>query len=159
MDVKITLDASQLADQLSGHNLDELLSELVFKHDDLMRYAARRLVEDLDGWSSRDPEIQMQFLIEVERKFATTCKWSLIDSVISLAKNISTHKSIYWKMYHDKKHGDFFREWIDFNGIKNNYTCEFAEVSDLKEFIESKIKEMTPRSVGDMVYEKLKERR
>jgi len=105
MDVKITLDASQLADQLSGHNLDELLSELVFKHDDLMRYAARRLAEDLDGWSSRDPEIQMQFLIEVERKFATTCKWSLFDSVICLAKNISTHKSIYLKMYNDKKHG------------------------------------------------------
>lgn len=157
MRVNVDIDAAQLADQLTGYSAEELITELMFSHEDLMRLCMRRLVEDFpDAWSSKDPEFQKDFLVAVERKFALGCKWSLLDSVIQLAREICAHKALYWRMYHDPWHRDFFCKWLSENDIPNNYTSNFPEVEDLKKFIDEKFKEMAPKSIGEQVYEKLR---
>lgn len=84
--------------------------------------------ENLDFYWGDDNERRLKILSALEDELISCYKWSFIYEIKSYIKNHSDHTEIYWEMYHDKCHGEFFRKWMESKGIGKNYDKRYCRV-------------------------------
>jgi len=127
------LDLYETINNLTDEARHELVRALTC--DRVMEEAAKRMAGDSDMWASGDTKVALKFLSSVENHLLSGYKWGILQNLEQLAKNMITQEHLYWKMRNDPVHNEFFRQWLEDNNIKSNYTPEFKGVKEFKEYV------------------------
>jgi len=114
---------------LYEHDIMQVLKGLAL--DDRVAHAViERLANgDRGFFSGKDREMQRKCLEAMREQVLNDLDWSIISEfgVAQRLKNRREAQHIYWAMYHDPEHADFFRKWLDEKGFTSNYTTERAD--------------------------------
>jgi len=142
--LKIVIDLYELVQEIPEKERHKLARIITW--DDIMEEAVRRLIDESPDWcSSNDKMHTLNVLSKMEEHVLSGYKWSILQNLDKLAKNLIIHKHLYWKMYHDPIHKDFFRNWLEENKIEDNYITKFKTYLEFKVFIENKLTEFENR--------------
>lgn len=127
---------------MSGEQKLLLLKELAMEKEVSEQVVKRIILDDLNWELSEDNDYRLKILEEINRKTIETLDWKLMAKLLrdvdSKLNELKNHKELYWKMYHDDVHGDFFRKWLKENKIESDYQKEEKE---LKKYVKNKIDE------------------
>lgn len=107
----------------------------------------KRLAEDdPDFWCSDDYERTLPEMLSMcEDTLISKLKWNLLEltDIKTAVRHIHSDKELYWKMYHDPKHGEFFTKWLRANTPHNTWEIakEAADkkLDELKQLLEQKL--------------------
>jgi hypothetical protein len=136
----LKLNLSQLFEGFNQDERSQIAASLCW--GDILQEAIKRLCGESDMWDSTDPTLTLEVLSKMEDRLISKCRWSLLRNLEDLSKNIASHQHIYWKMYHDPNHGDFFQDWLRKNNIESNYTCDIKSHEEFMKMVEEKLDAM-----------------
>jgi len=131
------LDLYETINNLTEEERHELV--LALTGSTIMEEVAKRMAGDSDIWASGDTKVALKFLSSVENHLLSGYKWSILQNLEQLAKNIITQEHLYGKMRNDPVHKEFFQQWLEDNNIKSNYTTEIKGVTEFKEYVEKSL--------------------
>jgi len=107
----------------------------------IMDEAIKRLIGMSENWGGNDKEKAVEVLSKMEKHVLSGYKWHILKNLDKLAENMITHEHLYWQMYHDPQHGEFFREWLREHNIESNYTPKLKDYKEFKDWVETKLNE------------------
>lgn len=137
----LSLDVSTILDSLTEEDRMRLAEHLCW--GEIMKEAVNRLVDDSPNWRSDDQKIRLDFLLRVETRLLSGYKWDILRDLNTLAKNLTSHRDIYWLMVHDEneERNRIFRDFFREKGIESNYTHKLPDYESLKKLVEDNLSE------------------
>ena len=136
----ITIDLYELFDELPDESKDKIAKAITWKS--IMKEAVARLLQESENYSNPDDSLlTVEVLTKMEKRLLSGYKWRILRQLEQLAKNIISHEFIYWKMYHDPVHAEFFQSWLNRNNIESNYSPKFANYQEFRTMVEDKLEE------------------
>jgi hypothetical protein len=151
---KVVLDFEEMFyDWFNSLNQDHqrvVLQSLSLNHSVEMALL-ERLAEPSDVWSSEDGKLMISLLGKVEQHLVSRLQWSALHDLDSeleqYIKDNRYSKVLYWKMYHDEQHWEFFRKWLETNGFDSNYRTKIADdkLCEVKKIIEKYLNRLTAK--------------
>ena len=109
--------------------------------DRIMDEAIKRLTGTSENWCGDDNEKAVEVLSKMEKHVLSGYKWHILKNIEKLAKDMIAHEHLYWQMYHDPQHSNFFREWLHEHNIESNYTTELKDYKEFWEWVERELSE------------------
>lgn len=127
-------------EKMSAEQKQLLISDIGMDLD-ITEEVVSRLSGDRVGWSRGDDnKYRLEALARVESESITNLSWKILSELIHKVDTeidkLKSNYSLYFKMYHDPQHGEFFKKWLKDNDIKNEYQ---QEKQDIKGFIQESI--------------------
>ena len=124
---KIDLDQLTEAAETTAETRMKIAEALCW--DEVMIEAMKRLAGNSDSYSSDDDKTGREFLRQVE-DHALRSRHTLLARLVNGWRDTFFETRLYWKMYRDEKHRDFFQNWLKLNGFEvSNY--QDKEASDI----------------------------
>ena len=145
--VTISVDLNWISGQLDEESMMALAEVVTW--DCVLRVACKRLAgEDYNYWSSMDKDESVEFLSRVEDHCLSGYKWSLLSSGLhDLGRYVAHHEKLYWTLYHDPAHGDWFRKWAQERGLDGEFHTELPNF----EAFEKRVGELLHRFAGHAI--------
>lgn len=135
--VSFGFNLSEFLDNLTDEEKQEVVEHITW--DAVMKQAVQRLLGESDSYASDDDLLSFEVLSKMETNLLSGYKWTYLAELNRLSRDIAAHEHIYWKMYHDPIHGDFFENWMKQNGIQSNYTGEWETHEQFRRLVETKL--------------------
>lgn len=108
----------------------------------ILNHAVDRLTgESLETYGGDDELLTLDVLTKMEEHLLSGYKWTVFKELQQVAKDISSHQHLYWKMHHDELHGEFFRAWLRESKIESNYTHKLPDFVSFSHMVEEKLEE------------------
>lgn len=135
--VSFGFDLTEFLDSLTDEEKQEVVEYITW--DEVLKQAIQRLIGESDSWQSDDDLLTLEVLTKMEENLLSGYKWSYLSELNKVSRDIAAHEHIYWKMFHDPIHGEFFRQWMKDNKIESNYTGTWETHEQFRQFVETKL--------------------
>lgn len=135
--LSLEFDIYETINKMSDEEKQEIVSAVTW--DRVLRQAVDRLVGESRDWAGDDNLLTLEVLSKMEQHLLSGYKWSCLGELDRLAKNITSHEHIYWKMYHDPTYGEYFRKWLRENSIESNFTHSLETYESFRKMVEEKL--------------------
>lgn len=107
----------------------------------IMDEAIKRLTGISENWCDDDKEKAVEVLSKMEKHVLSGYKWHILKNLDTLARDMIAHEHLYWKMYHDPQHSEFFRKWLHEHNIESNYTTKLKNYQEFWDWVERELDE------------------
>lgn len=135
--VSFGFNLTEFLDSLTDEEKQEVVEHITW--DAVMKQAVQRLIGESDSYQSDDDLLSLEVLTKMENNLLSGYKWTYLAELNRLSRDIAAHEHIYWKMFHDPIHSDFFEKWMKENGIESNYTGEWENHERFRRLVETKL--------------------
>ena len=129
----LTLPLYDLFQSLSSDDRCDVAEALTW--DAVLAEAVKRLTDDSTSWSGDDHCLTLDVLCKMEKTVASGYCWTNLRNLNKALHNITSHTHLYWKLWHDEEHGQWFHQWARDNGIESSYTSKLPDYEALEALV------------------------
>ena len=110
--------------------------------DNVFDYVIKRLCCETESWDGSDDRSRLELLSKIEDDLLSGYKWGPLQKLDNAAAHMTSEFHIYWKMYHDKQHREFFHKWLEQHGLSSQYGTNNEDYLKFRKLVEDTLEEM-----------------
>ena len=146
-DGALQIPIDEVREMLVGEARVELIKSLGMEKE-VIAWVVDMLCGDVpDYYTGDDHDWIQKLLVRLEKKQLADLPgyyWSPWDDLRDALKWRYSQKHIYWLLWHDEQHGEFFRRWLRDNNIDSHHTTKLADehIKQLHDMVTDALRKM-----------------